>query len=59
MDLACQWPAEKFFSVLLYGDRLEIVFFKMSCCVWTIYVHEKPAEEMFTEADMASAWMKN
>lgn len=29
-----------------------------SCIVRTICVHEKAAKEMFTEADMASAWMK-
>lgn len=30
----------------------------MSCGIWTIYVHEKVAKEMLTEADTTSAWMK-
>lgn len=52
---------QKSFQMLqdrLYGDRLEIVFFRTSCSVWTTYVHEKAAKEIFTEADMASAWMR-
>lgn len=32
----------------------------MTCCVvWTTCAHEKAAKEMYTEADMASAWMKS